>query len=979
MSSRFWAGGDSSDSDKSEDENSTSSDESGPVTNKPGASRWAVESDSDSEDEVRVVKSAKEKAWDSMKETVAKIKNHMKINDWNGIQTNFEDVNKQIEKAKTLLVADGPPPFYIRLLAELEDFLAETLKDKDAQKKMNGPNARSLNRMKLLVRKHNKSYEEAIAAYRENPTIEVETEKHRHNKAESDSDSSSESSSESSKSGSGSDSESDSGSESGSESEEEKEKKPATKKVPREKKDLDEMDSDEWASDSEDSSSESEKETELKGRAKWLKKVPEVKQKKERQKVKETEVDIKRRKEAKESKVVSKAKEFALDINMSAEDLDKKVLEVVAHRGRSRTNTKELLKQLQALAYLARRYGPRKEIPVLMQLVSVQFDTLRTIDECLDVAIWKSCWSYLIRILSVLEEKPELKLGVVSDEDIADLILAAKGGLKEKNPAEDGEPVVSKEEDLNVLPVIGNLAVFALRLEEEYTKSLQKINPHTQEYIQRLRDEKLVMELAERVQAYYSKQGMMKEASTMSLMKLEHMYYKHDSIALSVLKSQAFQAKWGNPANLHPACLGAQASLNAEKTHPASVMGAPQAPEENLPDLGQEVERDARFIYKHGGDRERTRAMLCHITHHALHDRFHEARDLLLMSHLQDTIGHTDVNTQILFNRMMVLLGLCAFRLGLVKEAHACLTEICSSRTKELLAQGVQQSKFVEKTPEQEKEERRRQVPYHMHINLDLLECCHLTAAMLLEVPNMALHPDRIDRKYIISRHFRKHKDIYERQVFTGPPENTREHVLAASNAILEGAWKRAAESILNLEVWNLLPGKDAAEKVKAMLNEKIKREALRTYLFTFGQYYDSLSLPSLCEMFELEKSQAHSLISKMIITEELRASWDQPTETVVLHRTEPTPLQSLALQLAEKTATLVDSNERLLDARSGGYGYAYKEDWRRRTGRGGGGSEGTGRGERSGGRGMDRGGRAEGGGERNESGEGGGRGMGGY
>lgn len=46
-------------------------------------------------------------------------------------------------------------------------------------------------------------------------------------------------------------------------------------------------------------------------------------------------------------------------------------------------------------------------------------------------------------------------------------------------------------------------------------------------------------------------------------------------------------------------------------------------------------------------DRIRTQAILLHIYHLALHNKWFEARDLMLMSHLQDSVTHADVPTQV--------------------------------------------------------------------------------------------------------------------------------------------------------------------------------------------------------------------------------------------------------------------------------------------------------------------------------------------
>lgn len=169
-----------------------------------------------------------------------------------------------------------------------------------------------------------------------------------------------------------------------------------------------------------------------------------------------------------------------------------------------------------------------------------------------------------------------------------------------------------------------------------------------------------------------------------------------------------------------------------------------------------------------------------------------------------------------------------------------------------------------------------------------------------------------------------------------------REHVVAASKAMRHGEWKACADFIvnkkMNTKVWDLFY---EADRVRDMLTKFIKEESLRTYLFTYSNVYGSISVPYLSDMYDLPKLKVHSIISKMIINEELMASLDDPTETVVMHRSEPSRLQALSMQLADKITNLLDANERICENKQTNFFQRGQGGYNRNQNQGGGGGGG--------------------------------------
>ncbi|KAL4889867.1 eukaryotic translation initiation factor 3 subunit C [Aspergillus ambiguus] len=781
----------SSEAESSEEEEEESSDDEG-----AGASRFLknVSESEESEDEERVtvVKSAKDKRLEELEGIIKTIENAEKINDWAVISSEFDKLNRQIVK----VTQSGPTPkIYIQTVADLEDFVNETIaKQKSSNKKMNASNAKGFNAVKQRIKKNNKEYATLVEKYR------------------------------------------------------------------------------------------ADKDGFMAGRDEEAKPV-----------VSAPRVTKAERVEAPAAvSAVADDDGFATvgrggkTLQYTPESILKHLRVIVESRGKKNTDRLEQIRTMEKLLEVAQ--NPYQRIRVYLTLISTRFDlTSSSSANYMGVDQWKLAQQEFATLLSVLETNREY---VVTE------------GAEEWEDDEK-QPQVAVGETLHIP---GSIVSYVERLDDELTRSLQQIDPHTAEYIDRLSDEKELYTNLVRTQVYAEgltsseKSDPRQDSLNRIVMRrLEHIYFKPAQV-VTILE----EGTW--------------------KSLPDSL-ASNITPRANSSDVTSLVQTLCSYLFRNSDGILRARAMLCQIYFLALHDQYYRSRDLMLMSHLTENIANFDVSTQILFNRTLVQIGLCAFRAGLIYEAQNTLSEVCGSgRQKELLAQGIILQRYSTVSPEQERLERQRQLPFHMHINLELLECIYLTSSMFLEVPLMAQTSSSPEMKRrVISKTFRRMLDYNERQVFTGPAENTRDGVIMSAKFLAAGDWKKAAEMLSSIKIWDLMP---QPEKIKEMLSQQIQEEGLRTYLFTYAPFYDSVSLATLANMFELPEKKIQAVISRMISHEELAAALDQVNNAVVFRKgVELSRLQSQIVTLADKSMNLLEANEKTLEQRTQGMANAFQRD----------------------------------------------------
>lgn len=207
----------------------------------------------------RVVRSTKEKRYEDLTNLIKAIRNHRKIKDMASLLQSFEDLTRAYQKALPVIMKEEngvTPRFYVRVLAECEDFINEVWEDREGRKNLSKNNSKALGQLRQKFRKYVKDFENDLAKFRESPDEEDEPEEEKVEEA----------------------------------SEESEDEQPAApkavtfkkeeKKAPKDADDSD--DSIDWGSDSDSDSDSSEEETQYVNiRERFLKKTTEKEEKDE--------------------------------------------------------------------------------------------------------------------------------------------------------------------------------------------------------------------------------------------------------------------------------------------------------------------------------------------------------------------------------------------------------------------------------------------------------------------------------------------------------------------------------------------------------------------------------------------------------------------------------------------------------------------------------------------------------------------------
>lgn len=200
-------------------------------------------------------------------------------------------------------------------------------------------------------------------------------------------------------------------------------------------------------------------------------------------------------------------------LQFTPESIFKHLRTIMESRGKKNTDRQEQIKIMEKLNEISTT--PYQRIRVLLTLVSTRFDLGSGATTAMPLDHWKSAEKEIDQLLTTVNENREY-IVIENAEEWDD---------------DDKPPTLQKGEKYIKVP--GSIVSYIERLDDELTRSLQSIDPHTSEYIDRLTDETALYNLIFKSQLYYE---MLRKDESLNIeqdsinrivsRRLEHIYFK---------------------------------------------------------------------------------------------------------------------------------------------------------------------------------------------------------------------------------------------------------------------------------------------------------------------------------------------------------------------------------------------------------------------------------------------------------------------
>ncbi|MEN2497799.1 MAG: Eukaryotic translation initiation factor 3 subunit C [Marteilia pararefringens] len=270
---------------------------------------------------------------------------------------------------------------------------------------------------------------------------------------------------------------------------------------------------------------------------------------------------------------------------------------------------------------------------------------------------------------------------------------------------------------------------------------------------------------------------------------------------------------------------------------------------------------------------DKHRSTLYYIVYLSNRGRFQLAKQLLLISHISDSIEQKDIQTQILYNHALTSLGISAFRDGEFEFSHQFLSQLhCMNKSRELLGQNLNNAR--ERTELRKLIDLKVQIPVHMEISPNVAEFAYLISALFSEFYNYIL---KLSSKQLNSginfentsqpNHFRHILSKIEKEyIFIGEPEKVIEHVYCLFVAILNHDYPKCSEIIRSQNLHDHVFIKiEYPEDIIEQIEAKCKEMCMISFVVNHQCILKSIKLEELAEDFDVGEYEIMMLIGKCI------------------------------------------------------------------------------------------------------------------